>query len=233
MEQYVDEYNKILFLIEEVNKKIVSLRHDIEVNNRRINIINNKIDGAIYDIKEEIKYLENEKKILEISIKNKDDYKKRINRYIVVIIIGITFLISSFFFGFIKFITAIVSTFNIFFTVDLCYNLYNFFKLKNKISKYDLDDIEAQIVDKNKQLNNILCKINPLILEKHLLETRNNAKYDEIRCKHDEIKCLKNCKNEISDLLSHLMNVESFDCCNEKMDNYITKSLVKRNVDNM
>ena len=70
MEQYVDEYNKILFLIEEVNKKIVSLRHDIEVNNRRINIINNKIDGAIYDIKEEIKYLENEKKILEISIKN-------------------------------------------------------------------------------------------------------------------------------------------------------------------
>ena len=170
MEERIIELREILFKIENLNKEISDLSILLDEYEEKIDKIDDKINSSLFNIRERIDYLINERtktiNIIESLEVNKKKLRTKIIMTIVSIIcFGISLTIDDF--NVVSVISFVTSIKCISITI---LNIISNKKKKKELEKYSLEEIDNSIKLESDNLNNKYSKLNKLVQRKENLK---------------------------------------------------------------
>lgn len=243
MEEYIREYKGVLFFIEEFQREIDILNHDINVYDNRIDFLDDEINNRLGNLEVDIKIFEDKKRETEFISRLENKLKNKFKIYLVSTIVCLLITFSFFIFNFLdvnifmKFLTAISTSLTILSASNGVSLLIRLFRIRKSIRKCNLNDLNTKIIDRKKELKRVYNKNKSLLLEKRKLEKLVKGNYDKISDIRRKISCLNKEKNKLSNLLLESIHEDVINSYDGEIEGQLMipgfKTLVRRNVDNM
>ena len=205
MEEKINEYKRILFLIEDFNTEIKALNRDIHFYNNKISLIDGMINDQIGNLEVNVRILENKRTKIESIINDNKVLGKKIKRYLlsagVSSLITLTLLLLSSFesHSFIRFLIGISISVSILLISSGCQQLCHFFRNKMIINKNSISALNSNIEDRKREIDKIYCENKSLIdgkekIEKIIIQKRdiiNDMRVKVNHLRHEESKMSK------------------------------------------
>lgn len=243
MEEYIEEYKKILFFIDEYQNEIDGLKHDINVYENRKKFLDNEIADRFGSLEEDIKLLEDKKKKVESNIVLRDVFKNKFKINLISTVFSLLITSCLFFFNLLdvnilmKFLLAISTSLTILLSLNSMIVLINFIKLKRDFNISDLSNLNMRIDSKKRALKRIYTNNGNLLIKKKKLEKLIEDNYKKIRDNRRKISYLNKEKNKFSNLLLESIHEDVINSYKGEIEGQLmipgVKTLVRRNVDNM
>ena len=205
MEQYIIELKEILFRIESLNKEISDLNILLNEYEKEIEKIDNNINNSLFNIRDRIDYLSNERKTIKDIISSLEVNKKKLKVKIIATIVsitcfGISFAIGNF--NVVSIISLVTSITGISITM---LNIISNKKKEKELEKYNLDEVENNIEIENNNLNRKYTKLNNLVERKKKLKREESMLNEAKLAKRKMIVHLeKEKENKYNDFISSL-----------------------------
>lgn len=170
MEERIIELREILFKIENLNKEISDLSILLDEYEEKIDKIDDKINSSLFNIRERIDYLINERTKTINIIDSLEVNKKKLRTKIIMTIVsiicfGISLTIDDF--NVVSVISFVTSIKCISITI---LNIISNKKKKKELEKYSLEEIDNSIKLESDNLNNKYSKLNKLVQRKENLK---------------------------------------------------------------
>lgn len=170
MEERIIELREILFKIENLNKEISDLSILLDEYEEKIDKIDDKINSSLFNIRERIDYLINERTKTINIIDRLEVNKKKLRTKIIMTIVsiicfGISLTIDNF--NVVSVISFVTSIKCISITI---LNIISNKKKKKELEKYSLEEIDNSIKLESDNLNNKYSKLNKLVQRKENLK---------------------------------------------------------------
>lgn len=170
MEERIIELREILFKIENLNKEISDLSILLDEYEEKIDKIDDKINSSLFNIRERIDYLINERTKTINIIDSLEVNKKKLRTKIIMTIVsiicfGISLTIDVF--NVVSVISFVTSIKCISITI---LNIISNKKKKKELEKYSLEEIDNSIKLESDNLNNKYSKLNKLVQRKENLK---------------------------------------------------------------
>lgn len=217
MEEYIIELKEILFRIESLNKEISDLNILLNEYEKEIEKIDNKINNSLFNIRDRIDYLSNERKTIKDIISSLEVNKKKLKVKIIatiasIICFGTSFTIGNF--NVVSIISLVTSITGISITM---LNIISNKKKEKELKKYNLDEVENNIEVENNNLNRKYSKLNNLVERKKKLKKEESMINEAKLAKRKMIVHLEKEKdNKYNDFISSLE--EEVKLSNQELD---------------
>lgn len=241
--EYIEEYKKILFFIEDLQREIDSLKYDIDVCKNKIGFLENKINSELVHLEDTIKILVDKKEEIKSNIILANNLKRKIKNYLCLACMCLLATSCSFVFNlsdiniFIKFLTAISASLIILFGCKSIIVLVDFIKIKKNINNCDLDNLDMKIDCRKKELERAYSKNSRLLFEKKKLEKILEDNFKKISNLRRKMIYLNKEKDRLSNLVLTSIYDDVIISYEKEIEGQLVipgiKTLVKRNVDNM
>ena len=220
MEEYIIELKEILFRIESLNKEISNLNILLNEYEKEIEKIDNKINNSLFNIRDRIDYLSNERKTIKDIISSLEVNKKKLKVKIIatiasIICFGTSFTIGNF--NVVSIISLVTSITGISITM---LNIISNKKKEKELKKYNIDEVENNIEVENNNLNRKYSKLNNLVERKKKLKKEESMINEAKLAKRKMIVHLEKEKdNKYNDFISSLE--EEVKLSNQELDGQI------------
>ena len=217
MEEYIIELKEILFRIESLNKEISNLNILLNEYEKEIEKIDNKINNSLFNIRDRIDYLSNERKTIKDIISSLEVNKKKLKVKIIatiasIICFGTSFAIGNF--NVVSIISLVTSITGISITM---LNIISNKKKEKELKKYNIDEVENNIEVENNNLNRKYSKLNNLVERKKKLKKEESMINEAKLAKRKMIVHLEKEKdNKYNDFISSLE--EEVKLSNQELD---------------
>ena len=217
MEEYIIELKEILFRIESLNKEISNLNILLNEYEKEIEEIDNRINNSLFNIRDRIDYLSNERKTIKDIISSLEVNKKKLKVKIIatiasIICFGTSFAIGNF--NVVSIISLVTSITGISITM---LNIISNKKKEKELKKYNIDEVENNIEVENNNLNRKYSKLNNLVERKKKLKKEESMINEAKLAKRKMIVHLEKEKdNKYNDFISSLE--EEVKLSNQELD---------------
>lgn len=229
MEEYINEYKKILSFIERIKTDIKLLRSDVSRYKSRINLLDDEIHDKIGNLEADIKFLESEKSKIETINNNNVVLRGKLKKNLIFAsIFGLISSILFLFFGdaiiFVKFLTAISAALTFLFTSNSCECIYSYLKNKRIVDEYNIDALNTIIENKKNEVNQFYYENRSLLSEKNRLEKRVRSINSTISDNNIKLNHLKYEADSLSKLVLHSIHDDVISSCDREIEGQLVIS---------